>query len=211
RVAGALAEAVDRDLHLARAGLDGGEGVRGREAQVVVAVDADRRRVADEVDDPPDERPELARDRVADGVRDVDGRRPGVDDRLVNLEQVVDVRAGRVLGRELDLGVRPQMLAAVTDPADRLGQRLVAREAKLVLEVDVARGDEHVEVRPLGHGDRLAGPLRVAVSAPAMAAAARCGSPSRRRARAAPASPPGVSWAIRRTASKSPGEAAGKP
>ena len=60
RVAGALAEAVDRDLDLAGAGLDGGERVRGREPEVVVAVDADGRCVADEVDDPPDERAELA-------------------------------------------------------------------------------------------------------------------------------------------------------
>ena len=43
-VAGALAEAVDRDLDLAGAGLDRGERVRRREAQVVVAVDGDRRR-----------------------------------------------------------------------------------------------------------------------------------------------------------------------
>ena len=43
RVAGALAEAVDRHLDLARAGLDGGERVGRREPEVVVAVDADRR------------------------------------------------------------------------------------------------------------------------------------------------------------------------
>ena len=53
RVAGALAEAVDRDLDLARAGLDRGERVGRGEPQVVVAVDADRGPVADEVHDPP--------------------------------------------------------------------------------------------------------------------------------------------------------------
>ena len=51
-VAGALAEAVDRDLDLARAGLDRGERVGRGQPQVVVAVDADRRLVADQVDDP---------------------------------------------------------------------------------------------------------------------------------------------------------------
>ena len=48
-------------------------------------------------------------------------------------------------------------------------------------------------------------------SATLIASIARCGSPSRQRARAATAMSCGVSWAIRRTASKSPGEAAGKP
>ena len=126
----------------------------------------DHRRVAaDELDDPPDERPELGRDRVADGVRDVDRGRAGLDDRLVDLHEVVDVGARGVLGGELDLGVAAERLAAVGDPLARLGQGLVAVDAELVLEVDVARGDEHVEVRPLGDPDRLHGPLRVAVAA----------------------------------------------
>ena len=60
---------------------------------------------------------------------------------------------------------RAERLAAVADPADRLGERLVAVDPELVLEVDVARGDEDVEVRPLGDADRLDGPLRVAVAA----------------------------------------------
>ena len=42
RVAGALADAVHRALHLGRAGLDGHERVGDRAAAVVVAVDADR-------------------------------------------------------------------------------------------------------------------------------------------------------------------------
>ena len=41
-------------------------------------------------------------------------------------------------------------------------------------------------------------------SATLIASIARCGSPSRQRASAATAIPPFVSWAIRRTASKSP-------
>src|SRR6476619_2797530 len=47
-------------------------------------------------------------------------------------------------------------------------------------------------------------------SATLIASLARCGPPSLQRARAATAIPPRVSCAIRRTASKSPGEAAGK-
>ena len=67
--------------------------------------------------------------------------------------------------RELDLGVAAQRLAAVGDPLAGLGEGLVAVDPELVLEVDVARGDEDVEVRPFGDPDRLDGPLRVAVAA----------------------------------------------
>ena len=42
---------------------------------------------------------------------------------------------------------------------------VLAIDPQLVLEVDVARGDEHVEVRPVGDLDRLDRPLRVAVAA----------------------------------------------
>ena len=164
-VAGALAEAVDRDLDLAGAGLDRGQRVGRGEPQVVVAVDADRRLVADELDDALDERPELGRDGVADGVGDVDRRGAGLDDRLVDLEQVVEVGPRGVLGGELDLGVAAELLAPVADPADRLGERRLAVDPELVLEVDVAGRDEDVEVRPLGDLDRLDRPLRVAVLA----------------------------------------------
>ena len=130
-----------------------------------MAVDADGRRATDEVDDTLGQRPELGWDGVADGVGDVDGRCAGLDDGLVDLEQVVDVGARGVLGAELDLGVAPELLAAVADPADRLGERGLAVDPQLVLEVDVARRDEDVEVRPVGDLDRLDRPLRVAVAA----------------------------------------------
>jgi len=85
--------------------------------------------------------------------------RAGLDDRLVDLEQVVGVGATGVLGRELDLCVAPQGLTTVADPLHGLGQGLLAIHPELVLEVDVARGDEHVEMRALGHADRLDGTL----------------------------------------------------
>src|SRR4029079_4870152 len=165
RVAGSFAEGVYLDLDLAGAGLDGRKGVGRGETEVVVAVDAHGRVAPDEIDDPTDERPELARDRVADGVGDVDGRCAGRDDGLVDLEQEVRVRARGVLGAELDLGVVAERLAAEAHPADRLGQRFVARDPELVLQVDVARRNEDVEVGPLGDADRLDRPLRVAVAA----------------------------------------------
>ena len=66
-----------------------------------------------------------------------------------------------------DLGLATaNTLAAVADPADRLGQRGLAIDAELVLEMDVARGDEHMEMRFVGDLDRLDRTLRVSVAAP---------------------------------------------
>ena len=133
--------------------------------EVVVAVDADDGAAADAVDDRGDERPELGRDGVADGVGDVDRGGAGIDDRLVDAQQELRVGARGILGAELDLGVRAERLAAVADPLHGRRQRLLAGDAQLVLEVDVAGGDEDVQVRPLGDADGLHGPLRVAVAA----------------------------------------------
>ena len=164
-VAGPLAEAIDRDLHLASTGLDRGQGIGRGQAQVVVAVDRHGRGAADSFDDPFDQPPELGRDGVADRVRDVDRRGSGRDDRLVDVEQVLEVRPRRVLGRELDLGIPAQLAPAVGHPADRLAKGLVAVDPELVLEVDVGGGDEDVQVGPLGGPDGLHGALRVAVLA----------------------------------------------
>ena len=165
RVPGALAEAVDRDLDLPRARLDGGQGVRRGEAQVVVAVDADRGVAADPVHDPADEGTELGRDRVAHGVRDVDRGGTGLHDGLVHVEQERVLGARGVLGGELDLRVAAERLAGPAHPAARLGEGLLAGDAQLVLEVDVAGGDEQVQVRALGDADGLDRALRVAVAA----------------------------------------------
>ena len=165
RVAGPLAEAVDRDLDLAGARLDGGQRVRGGEAQVVVAVDADHGGVADPLLDPAHEGAELGRDGVAHGVRDVERRGAGLGDRLVDVEQERVLGARGVLGGELDLGVAAQGLAGPLHPADGLGQGLLAGDAQLVLEVDVAGGDEQVQVGALGDADGLHRALRVAVLA----------------------------------------------
>ena len=89
----------------------------------------------------------------------------GLDDRLVDLEQVVDVGARGVLGGELDLRVAAELLPAMADPLHGLGQRGLAVHPELVLEVDVARRDEDVEVGSLRDLDRLDRALRVAVAA----------------------------------------------
>ncbi len=68
RVAGALAEAVERSLHMAGAGLDGRHRVGHGATGVVVAVDADDRVVADVGLDVGDDSTDLTRQRSAVGV-----------------------------------------------------------------------------------------------------------------------------------------------
>ena len=167
RVAGALAEAVDGDLHLAGAGLDGGERVRRGEPQVVVAVHADggvahRRRSTTR----PTRRAELGRDRVADRVGDVHRGRARLDHRLVDLRAGSRSSVRDASSAENSISASgPSAFAPTTTQRTASASACRAIHAQLVLEVDVAGGDEHVEVRALGDADRLDGPLRVAVPA----------------------------------------------
>ncbi len=131
-----------------------------------MAVDAHHGPGSHPCDDAPHEVAELGRNRVPDRVRDVHRGRARVDDRLVDSQQELGVRARGVLGAELDLSVAAKALTPVAHPAHGGSKRLLPGHAQLVLEVDVARGDEDMEMRALGGEQRLHGPLRVAVAAP---------------------------------------------
>ena len=149
RVAGALADPVDRALDLARARLQAGERVRDGEAEVVVAVDRqhDVAQPGHELVEPAEERRVLLRHRVADGVGDVDRGRALVERDLDDLGGVLDVRAGGVHGRELDV---VDQRAGVGDGGAGLALDVLARGGELVLDVDVRRRDERVDPRSLG-------------------------------------------------------------
>ena len=104
-VAGAFADAVYGAFDLARAGGDGGERIGDGQAQIVVAMRRKHRAVG--IGNPLaqvfDERAELPRQRVANGVGNVDGRRPGFDGGFDDAAQKILVRAPGVFGRELDI------------------------------------------------------------------------------------------------------------
>ena len=109
---------------------------------------------------------ELGRDGVADGVRDVD--RGGARPRRPPRRPAAGSR-GRC-ARRPRRGTRSRRRGrAARGRSGPSGpprpERRLAVDPELVLEVDVARGDEHVEVRLLGDLDRLDGPLRIAVPA----------------------------------------------
>src|SRR5271157_5754630 len=104
-VAGALADAVDRALHLPRPGLDPGQAVGHRHAQVVVAVRADDRPV--DVTDAFLQRANhggiLGGRGIADSVRDVDGGRTRLDGRRDDFAEEIELGPGSVFGGKLDV------------------------------------------------------------------------------------------------------------
>ncbi len=149
RVARALADAVDRALDLAGAGLQPRERVGDREPEVVVAVDRqdDVAQVRHQVVEPGEEGDVLLRHRVADGVGDVDRRGALVDRDLHDLGRVLDVGARGVHRRELDV---VDQRARVGDGGARLALDVLAGRGELVLDVDVRRRYERVDPRSRG-------------------------------------------------------------
>src|SRR5205814_1110439 len=96
-VAGALADAVDGALDLARAVLDGGQRVRHRQPEVVVTVDADDAARPQGLRHAADQGPVLLGDRVPDGVGDVHGAGARRHHRLGDLLEVPRLGTGAVL------------------------------------------------------------------------------------------------------------------
>ena len=100
----------------------------------------------------------LARHGVADGVGDVDRRGAGFDDALDDLGEEVELGAGGVFRRELDvvadgLGA----LDALDGPADDL----VLGHLELELAMDGAGGQEDVDARPRRIAERCPGAVDV--------------------------------------------------
>ena len=91
--------------------------------------------------------PYCVRRGVADRVGDVDRRGPGVDGRLDDLAEEVELGAGGVLGRELDVvAIADGPLHAGDGPRDDL----LLVHLELELAVDRAGGEKDVNPRLLG-------------------------------------------------------------
>jgi 2-polyprenyl-3-methyl-5-hydroxy-6-metoxy-1,4-benzoquinol methylase len=160
-IAGALADPVHRDLHLAGAGGDRRERVRGGEPEVVLAVERDhgllelgqaRAQAGHQV-------AYLIRARVAHGVGQVDRARPGRERRAHDLGHEVGRGARRVHRAELDVVGE---VARAPHHRRHHADHLLARRAELVRELHVARVDEHVDARARRAAQRLARRLDVA-------------------------------------------------
>ena len=84
---------------------------------------------------------------VADGVGHVDGGGAGFDGHADHFDQEVAIGAGRVFGREFDVVDKG---AGQAHGFGRLVERLLAAHLELVLEVQIARGEEDVDARAVG-------------------------------------------------------------
>mmetsp|Transcript_27396 Transcript_27396/g.81852 ORF Transcript_27396/g.81852 Transcript_27396/m.81852 type:complete len:388 (-) Transcript_27396:8-1171(-) len=159
-VARALAQRVEGHLDLPRASRDCGERVCSREAEVVVAVGGPDDAVCalDVCDQVREERRVLVRQRVADSVGQVDGGGARLDDGLAQLDEEGGVGPPGVLGRELDV-----VDHRLCESDHRRGDldALCARDAELVLEVDVGGGEEGVYPVERRVPHRLVAPLQV--------------------------------------------------
>ena len=148
RVAGALADAVDRDLHLPRPGLHARQRVGRRHAEIVVAVHRPRRprrRRGVSAMSSPMSAAVLRGRGVAHRVGDVQRRRPRLDGRRRAPRGGSRGRSGR---RPRGRTRRPRRATARRPTISRTrATHLVARHLQLVLEMDVAGGEKGVDPR----------------------------------------------------------------
>ena len=104
-------------------------------------------RIAQRLHHAADQRRVFVRHGVADGVRNVDGAGARGDDGARNLFEIVGIGAGSVFGRKLDV------VHVAAAPVRRRPRRLPAPARaflQLVLQVDVAGGDEGVDAGASG-------------------------------------------------------------
>ena len=151
-VAGPLAQSVDAHLDLPRPRLHARQRVGHRQPEVVVAVGGGHVVARDLAPHVLDQRPEVPRDPVADGVGDVERGGAGLHRRPQHRDHEVERRAGGVLRAELDVvGV----LAGPRHTGPRLGQHLLLGHVEHVLHVARTGRDEHVDPGPFGLADRF--------------------------------------------------------
>src|SRR5208282_4404307 len=105
-IAGALANAVDGALHLARTLLHSRQRVRDRQTEVVMAMGGDRYLLdaGDFLAQRADELTIFLRHAVTDGIRNVDRGGAGGDHRFDYLAEKRDISTGGIFGRKLDVG-----------------------------------------------------------------------------------------------------------
>ena len=160
RIAGPLAEPVDGAFDLSRARPDRGQRVGDGESQIVVTVGRKDRLVAvrHALEQHGDQRPELLRHRVADGVGNVDRRRPRLDRGLDTAAQEIMLGARAVLRRPLDV---VGMVARVGHAVDDRPVHLFRLHLELEFHVQRAGRNEGVDARPPRRLQRFAGPVDI--------------------------------------------------
>ena len=168
-VARAFAEAVDGALDLASACFDRGQAVRHGQAKIVVTVRTDDCLVdvTDVVLQVRDAVEVLLRSRVANGVGNVDRRGTDFDDALNHFGQEIEFRSSRVFRRELDVIAIP---LGSLHRLNRAVDNLLLIHLQLVLAMDAAGREEHVDSRVLRFLERLPCSVDVLVERPSQPA-----------------------------------------
>mmetsp|Transcript_26483 Transcript_26483/g.57558 ORF Transcript_26483/g.57558 Transcript_26483/m.57558 type:complete len:712 (+) Transcript_26483:185-2320(+) len=144
-VAGALADAVDGALDLARPVHRPREGVAGGEAEVVLAVRRDHHvvRPGGVRLDLCNQVAELVRDRDAHRIRDVDGCSARLDHLPEDPVQELGLGASGILWAELN--IRAAQAPAILNRLNRKCDNLILSLLQLVLHVNFAGRDERVD------------------------------------------------------------------
>jgi hypothetical protein len=149
RIAGPLADSIDRALNLACAPFDRRQTIGDAQSQIVVAMSAEDRladighvfsQVLEDV-------PILSRDRVSHRIRNIDRRRAGLNGPLDNLAEEIELRSRRVFRRKFDVRT---VIHRSFHHFDRLTDDLFLRHFQLVLPVNGTCREEHVDSRFFG-------------------------------------------------------------
>ncbi|OPY66384.1 MAG: hypothetical protein A4E57_02823 [Syntrophorhabdaceae bacterium PtaU1.Bin034] len=144
RITRTFSYAVDRAFHLAGAGLHRSNRVGDGQAEIVMTVDTDNGpgNIRYMIHDVADQRTELIRDRIADRVRHVYGSRSCIDRHLKDTAKVVPIASRCIHRRELNV------VRVASCPLHRLLgdlQNFIPVFPKLVLQMDIRRGDEGMD------------------------------------------------------------------
>ena len=143
-IAGAFADAVDGALDLARARDHRGEAVGHRHAEIVVAMHREAHLVdaAHVLAQVAEQLGEFIGHRVTDRVRNVHRGRAGFDDGFDHLGEEIELGARGIFRRELHVLAE---FARDLHALDRGADDLLLRHVELVLAMDGAGGEEHVD------------------------------------------------------------------
>ena len=146
RVSGTFADTVNGTLDLPGSRLNRRKRVCDRKTEIIMAVDRNNRLIDifHMLFEIADKSTVLRRLAVSHGIRNIDGRGTGIDNRLHHLCQKRRLAAGRILRRELHI---LRQGCGIPDTGNRHLQNLFRRFAELVFHVNRTCRKEHMDSR----------------------------------------------------------------
>ncbi len=159
-IASALAQAIQRALHLSRALGNRRKGIGNRQPQVVMAVNGKNRLVTigNPFDQTPDERAELLGNVIADGIGNVDGASARLDHGLHDATQEVRFRTPGIFRRKLHI---IRILTGMTHGPYGLLHYLVGLQTEFALHMDRRCRDERMDTTTGSGPQRFGRPIDI--------------------------------------------------